>query len=617
MEGGSTTSTYMSGHLPPGAPLTKTDEDILRDAYQLDQNLPNVPGGSPPPGQTLTNSSASGSLSLASEASPPGHPALAEVVFSQYSPPCKTVSARDDLSPEFHLAPSTGSRTFNYGVEATLSSPSAVVEGVQECRLIDFHGAKLAAFRVNGEDLLCLPQAFDLFLKHLVGGLHTVYTKLKRLDITPIVCNVEQVRLLRGLGAIQPGVNRCKLLSCKDFEVLYRDCTTARYHTHKRLLERLPGRPPKRTSMVGLSNNSTTGLKKGRIEDAYDGDRNVRNHRDKPIMHQNNYNHHIAAQAAVAAANGVASHLNPFSFMAQVSHSSLFASNVSISSNSHSQEHRNDASGSKDRNRQDINSFNRLREDRPPELLIGHFKTYNRHNRRGKNATYLNGATGNAHLSGLNLSQTSGLEEENTGRKNDLKYSDDYKDDDDIYSDDDYEFQKNEDYIDSPDVSSRDHFSQYDFIIPVASGFPSGPGESSIETLLRNIQGLLKVAADNARHQDRQVNLEKAELKMEIVREKELRDNLEKQLLEEQKIRLIYQKRLKKERRTRRRLHEQFQVEVQKRTHCEEAFRNSSVETLRLLNESLTDNVEKERNTRNEIEKKIQDSSVPISVGVP
>nr|XP_037276238.1 LOW QUALITY PROTEIN: dachshund homolog 1-like [Rhipicephalus microplus] len=97
-----------------------------------------------------------------------------------------------------------------------------------DCRLIDYRGAKVAAFLVNGEYLLCLPQAFELFLKHLVGGLHTVYTKLKRLDITPIVCNVEQVRILRGLGAIQPGVNRCKLLSCKDFDSLYKDCTTAR-----------------------------------------------------------------------------------------------------------------------------------------------------------------------------------------------------------------------------------------------------------------------------------------------------------------------------------------------------------------------------------------------------
>ncbi|CAG2159020.1 unnamed protein product [Oppiella nova] len=101
-----------------------------------------------------------------------------------------------------------------------------------ECRLIEYRGARIAAFLSANrsqcsEYLLCLPQAFELFLKHLVGGLHTVYTKLKRLDIVPIVCNVEQVRILRGLGAIQPGVNRCKLLSTQDFDVLYKDCTTA------------------------------------------------------------------------------------------------------------------------------------------------------------------------------------------------------------------------------------------------------------------------------------------------------------------------------------------------------------------------------------------------------
>ena len=36
-----------------------------------------------------------------------------------------------------------------------------------------------------------------------------------------------------------------------------------------------------------------------------------------------------------------------------------------------------------------------------------------------------------------------------------------------------------------------------------------GGGISSTETLLRNIQGLLKVAADNARQQERQINYEK------------------------------------------------------------------------------------------------------------
>ena len=97
-----------------------------------------------------------------------------------------------------------------------------------QCHLIDYRGAKVATFNVDGRELICLPQAFELFLKHLVGGLHTVYTKLKRLGITPVVCNVEQVRILRGLGAIQPGVNRCKLLAPKEFDVLYDDCTNSR-----------------------------------------------------------------------------------------------------------------------------------------------------------------------------------------------------------------------------------------------------------------------------------------------------------------------------------------------------------------------------------------------------
>ena len=60
--------------------------------------------------------------------------------------------------------------------------------------------------------MLCLPQAFDLFLKDLVGGLHTVYTKCKRLEITPIVCNVEQVRVLRSDAAIvtrEKMIERC------------------------------------------------------------------------------------------------------------------------------------------------------------------------------------------------------------------------------------------------------------------------------------------------------------------------------------------------------------------------------------------------------------------------
>uniref|UniRef100_A0A673WPA6 SKI/SNO/DAC domain-containing protein n=1 Tax=Salmo trutta TaxID=8032 RepID=A0A673WPA6_SALTR len=116
------------------------------------------------------------------------------------------------------------------------------------CRMVDVHGVKVASFSVGGQDdLICLPQVFDLFLKHLVGGLHTVYTKLKRLDICPVVCTVSQVRVLRGLGAIQPGVNRCKLISRRDFEALYADCTVASSR---------PGRPPKHSVGGGIQESS-------------------------------------------------------------------------------------------------------------------------------------------------------------------------------------------------------------------------------------------------------------------------------------------------------------------------------------------------------------------------
>ncbi|VEL11066.1 unnamed protein product [Protopolystoma xenopodis] len=114
-----------------------------------------------------------------------------------------------------------------------------------QVRLIEFRGERLAAFSVEGRELVCLPQAFELFLKHLVGGLHTVYTKLKRLEIIPIVCNVEQANatelqyfqdkpdpirttFYNGTGAIQPGVNRCKLIAPHEFDILYADCTNSR-----------------------------------------------------------------------------------------------------------------------------------------------------------------------------------------------------------------------------------------------------------------------------------------------------------------------------------------------------------------------------------------------------
>ncbi|VDK46610.1 unnamed protein product [Anisakis simplex] len=144
---------------------------------------------------------------------------------------------------------------------STIHSSRVAIESIhfdsteaQTVKLYEYRGKRVAGFEVFGRQMICLPQLYEIFLKNLVGGLHTVYTKLKRLEIRPVVCSVEQrkihanptemVRALRSLGAIQPGVNRCKLISSADFDRLYGDCHSSCSR---------PGRPAKRYSLEALS----------------------------------------------------------------------------------------------------------------------------------------------------------------------------------------------------------------------------------------------------------------------------------------------------------------------------------------------------------------------------
>lgn len=148
------------------------------------------------------------------------------------SPPRTAILPNKSYEHDHDRRPSICSQHSAYSMkfEKTTYESAPVARNTAEnnqVRIIDYRGTKLTAFNVDGRELICLPQAFDLFLKNLVGGLHTVYTKLKRLEIIPVVCNVEQVRILRGLGAIQPGVNRCKLLAPLEFDILYDDCTNS------------------------------------------------------------------------------------------------------------------------------------------------------------------------------------------------------------------------------------------------------------------------------------------------------------------------------------------------------------------------------------------------------
>ncbi|XP_054717186.1 dachshund homolog 1-like isoform X2 [Uloborus diversus] len=618
-----------------------------------------------------------------SSASPP------QILSKPYTPPMSS-AALSMKSPLEHLPAHMGMLAMRNGgvphphylggppgrgahIQPPLSPPGLTTDATaNDCRLIDYRGAKVAAFLVNGDYLLCLPQAFELFLKHLVGGLHTVYTKLKRLDITPIVCNVEQVRILRGLGAIQPGVNRCKLLSCKDFDTLYKDCTTAR-----------PGRPPKRATMVGMNPNGTSHgmlLKKSRMDGEYTGYENghitdqglyldSKRYRsegdrvDKSHLLANGYSHHVAAVAAAATP-----HLNPLPFMAlnhaaaaAAHHNSMLsagaAAGMPLAASTpgqqgqlpSQQQHLNSSSSSnrggpaesssviKERatsHASEVINSTRLRDERG-DLVDSKERLYGFDSHRMKDQAFLNGyfwllagASANGHSPVLNLSQHSSrpsnqnqnpTTNEHSGSEN--AYNDGPDDDDNDSEDDDDDDEREHDLSDNPDVSStantdRLPSSQQQMGVYPTMGGESGPMQgqtaSSMETLLRNIQGLLKVAADNARQQERQINLEKAELKMELLREREVREGIEKQLLDEQRTRILYQKRLKKEKRTRRRVQEQLEAEVKKRAQYEEALRSNSAETLRLLNESLAQELERERNARAEAEHKMQDC--PMSV---
>ncbi|KAK3555872.1 hypothetical protein QTP86_029816 [Hemibagrus guttatus] len=133
-------------------------------------------------------------------------------------------------------------------------------------------------------------------------------------------------------------------------------------------------------------------------------------------------------------------------------------------------------------------------------------------------------------------------------------------------------------------------------------GFPAPflftEGLSSVETLLTNIQGLLKVAVDNARVQEKQVQQERKELKLELYREREMRESLERQLTTELHSRATIQKRLKKEKKVKRKLQEALDFESKRREQVEQALKQAtSPESLCMsLNEAVIPEVEPEHN---------------------
>ncbi|XP_051783128.1 dachshund homolog 1-like isoform X9 [Erpetoichthys calabaricus] len=475
------------------------------------------------------------------------------------------------------------------------STPSPVENTPQnnECKMVDLRGAKVASFTVDGQELICLPQAFDLFLKHLVGGLHTVYTKLKRLEITPVVCNVEQVRILRGLGAIQPGVNRCKLISRKDFETLYNDCTNASSR---------PGRPPKRTQSVTSPENphimphTVPGLMSpGMIPPTgLELPFMMMPHPLIPVslppasvtmaMSQMNHLSTIANMAAAAQVQSLPSRVETSVIKERVPDSPSPAPSLEDSRRpgSHPSSHRSSS----------VSSSPARTESSSDRIPV-----------------HQNGLSMNQALLGLSPNVLPGPKE------GDLATHDMGHDTKRMH------IEKDETPLCTP--TARDNFEKLSLAgHPLPPGFPSPflfpDGLSSIETLLTNIQGLLKVAIDNARAQEKQVQLEKTELKMELFRERELRETLEKQLAVEQKNRAIIQKRLKKEKKAKRKLQEALEYETKRREQAEQTLKQtSSTDSLRALNDSLTQEMEADRSSsRTDAERTIQDGRLFLKTSV-
>ncbi|KAM7407106.1 hypothetical protein PAMA_003032 [Pampus argenteus] len=524
------------------------------------------------------------------------------------SPPSTTSSPSPSLAPpsgpgqnlfrsELLATSSPGIPTPNSALppsKPVYSTPSPVENIPQnnECKMVELRGAKVASFTVDGCELICLPQAFDLFLKHLVGGLHTVYTKLKRLEITPVVCNVEQVRILRGLGAIQPGVNRCKLISRKDFETLYNDCTNASSR---------PGRPPKRTQSVTSPENphimphSVPGLMSPGMmpPTGLELPFMMMPHPLIPVslppasvtmaMSQMNHLSTIANMAAAAQGQSLPSRMVTSVIKERVPDSPSPAPSL--------EDHRRPGSHPSSHRSSSVSSSPAHTESSSDRIPVHH-----------------NGLSMNHALLGLSPNIPPGPKEGDLAHdmSHEVKR---------MHAD------KEDNLMCTP--TARDSYERLSLAgQALPPGFPSPflfpDGLSSIETLLTNIQGLLKVAIDNARAQEKQVQLEKTELKMELFRERELRETLEKQLAMEQKNRAIIQKRLKKEKKAKRKLQEALEYESKRREQAEQTLKQPSpTDSMRSLNDSLTPEMESDRSSgRTDAERTIQDGRLFLKTTV-
>uniref|UniRef100_A0A8C5GHQ5 Dachshund homolog 2-like n=1 Tax=Gouania willdenowi TaxID=441366 RepID=A0A8C5GHQ5_GOUWI len=501
---------------------------------------------------------------------PPGSGAPPTPVALFRSSSAHTASVRQSLSPMLGA--------FLPGHGAANLSPGSGPCG--ECTLVDVHGVKVASFCVDGHELICLPQVFELFLKHLVGGLHTVYTKLKRLDISPVVCTVEQVRVLRGLGAIQPGVNRCKLISRKDFEALYQDCTSASSR---------PGRPPKRCSVVGIQENPRL------LHPGLPG-----------LLSPNLLSHSGLTAAAMAELQKLQKMKMMMNLQNGNESDDDLQSNTGGSECSWDKERltspsvgganvggatggRGPALGAVNQPQLQQQQLLSNRLDLPFMMMP--------HPLMLPPASVAMAMSQMNHLSSIaNMAAAAQQMQSHAHREPVIKER--VCDSPSLSPSGDETNTPLQSQPSSSASSSPERLvcvicvcvicmcvcvcvvDEQSLVQSLPPGFPApflfADGLSSVETLLTNIQGLLKVAVENARVQDKQIQAEKRELKMELYREREMRESLERQLTSELQSRASIQKRLKKEKKAKRKLQEALEFQSKRRERVSDAMKHSS-----------------------------------------
>jgi len=490
--------------------------------------------------------------------------------------------------------------TLPYGADYTL-------------KMVNLNGEEIAAFSVDGEDLLCFPQVYEYFLKDLVSGMHTVYTKLKRMNIQGRNCNVEQVRMMRSVGAIGQVVNRCKLISREDFNRLYEDCLLFRGpgrrkknpdippellnnpfkhfkvdHTHsERTTNSTPNGDSTRTDETNSSISRDSSPNSAAANGTFEGPRDLNNNANGGERRESQFkapfSRHSERVQNITSPQVAANHTSP-----HIHISPRYATTHVIHSPTNGPSSRmvsppngvilapNSQSCTFSFPPRPLVSMSPHRSALSPQTngasLNGGTSAPTASHSPGRSPPVGDAVNGEASVPHVSSTGTSEHAEFRTTATNETG---------------------SEMLASSPHVLSRE---------------PEYREPGATESLLLNIQGLLKVAAENTRQNERQAVYEKNELRRLIHREREAHEKADRQSAALQRGKVFLQKKLKKEKKAKRKLAEQLLEEQHRSELLEEQLRETTEDALKQRNEELSQELERERCARIEAERKLKEA---------